>query len=182
MSDDLSLIEPVLEKWGKRILDVLERSANNPPLLGIELISLGAAVKMIPQLDMIVWDFSGKHVPPVNVQNQPPKDPTKPPPPNIVDTIWQSIVGSEQIAFGSLFGNSQTVMSGVQLDPATNSAAQTITKDLPNLLSLLGINLPAQITLSEVLILGGILLMAEPLLKSVAGSLSGLLGSAFKIG
>src|SRR5260370_25972750 len=68
MSDG-SKVEDVVKDWGERLLRVFERSAGNPPVLGLELISLGAFVKMIPTLDFVIWDLAGNHVPPVNVQN-----------------------------------------------------------------------------------------------------------------
>ena len=177
---DLDSIEPVLEKWGKRILDILERSALNPPLLGIELISLGAAVKMIPAIDFVVWDFTGKKVPPINVQTaQKQAATTGQPLPSWAQAVLNyasTLVGVFEATPGGAIG--EAIVGQTPADP--NKALASVGAPVPNIFGLLGINLPSQITISEVLILGGILLMAEPLLKSVAGSLSGILSTAAK--
>lgn len=183
MSDEVDKIASTVEDLGRKVLAVLERSANNPPLLGIELVSLGSFVKLIPQIDFVVWDFSGAKVPPPNVQTaQKQAAATGTAVPDWVKPILgyvSTIVGvfesTPQGQIGeAILGNT----AGGALDP--NKALASVGSPVPNIFGLLGINLPTQITISEVLILGGILLLAEPLLKSVTGGLGSLFSTAAK--
>lgn len=177
---DFSNLESVVETWGKRIFNVLKESKDNPPLLGLELIGLGAAIKTF-NVDFVIFDFSGNHVASPTIQK------------SMSDAVKKSTSSGQStptwvtdvLQFGVDISTILPLGNTLQAIPAVQNSEQSagVTPQpsafggITNILGLLGIKLPTQITLSEVLILGGILLMSEPLLKALAGSLSGLLKS-----
>ncbi len=175
-----------LMQWARFALDAFRQIGNHPQLVGAALISSGVALQTFaPALDFVIWDFSGGVVPSTSKQLTGTVDPTKPTDPTTNPSwlqIWEnSVLGSEKLFFGALLGQSQTVMQGVQQNPLTAQTAQEVGAALPNLLGLLGLKLPTQIRLSQMLILGGLLGLFEPLLQTAATAIGGALSSIIKL-
>ena len=161
-----------LEKIASKFIGLLERAKDNLPLTGTILIGAGTAIKtFFPTYDFVIFDFGGNHVaPPSAAKAAQASAQTGQPMPawvkaaqEYLQIIWDfgSIVPG-----GSILEQVPAVKSDVQAAGVNTSQ---------NIFTLLGINLPTKITISEVLILGGILCLADPLLKSLAGSASSLL-------
>ncbi len=149
---------------------MMKDAKDNPQLLGLLLIGSGTAIKQFfPQYDFVIFDFSGGHVAPASVSKA---------------TAAASASGQSKPSWISDIENALGIIfdpvAALQGQPTAFSSglsalSSTLTGSVPNLLHLLGINLPAKITLSEALTIGGILAMATPLLSSLSGSASSLL-------
>lgn len=176
MSEESSQEFAEVEKIAKRIFDALLKAKDHPQLTGMILISAGTLIRQVlPQADFVIFDFGGNHVPPQSAQKaaQSAQAAGKDMPQWIKDL--QSYLGFD-------FGLAEAFLPfgsgvGAVVNPALNAVGINPQAALPNVLSLLGINLPQKITLSEIMILAGILSMAEPLLKAISGSIGSLVSS-----
>ena len=178
--ENLDILGSTVEKYASRVFQALKDSKDNPVLLGLELLTIATGLR-IAGIDFVVFDFSGQHI------DSPQKQIQK------AQAQYKAQTGKDLPIPGWLNEGLQIGLDiGSLVIPGGNLLAAPFASELnaivpganlsqpglPNLLSLLGLKLPTQITLSELIMLGGILLMAEPLLKTLAGSISSLLKSA----
>ena len=180
MSELVSELESEIEKIGKVAYNALKDAKDHPTLIGVILLGAGIAIREFGQsIDLPVWDFRGNHVPPQAVK-PPPALPTADPnnPQNLpgwekglLDYTAKFIGLAEMFAPGANVG----VMAGAAttgLD--VNKALAQAGSPVPNVFDLIGMKLPDQITVSEVLIIAGLVQIFEPLIKAIAGTVGGL--------
>lgn len=163
-------------KWGRIALDAFKEVKDNAQLVGAGLIASGVGLQLfVPELDFVIWDFSGNHMPPAQTQLT-PADPTKPPDKTANPTPLQ--------IFNSFFLGTLSTFPGMFLFTGQQGAetpfgnATSALGNEVNIFSIMGIKLPTQIRLSEILILAGLFGVFSPLLQAVGSSLSGIIGKA----
>lgn len=153
---------------------MLKDAKDNPQALGLLLIGAGTGIKtFFPQYDYVIFDFSGQHVAPPQATAAIQKA-------QATNTPVPSWISDIQAYLQILWDLAPIAPAGAIAEslPAATSAANALGVKTQNVFTLLGINLPTKLTLSEALIIGGLLGMFEPLLKTLAGSASSLLSTA----